>query len=250
MKAKGTTEVLVAIDGPEAQPTTVEPLPILQLATSWFRFATKLAEVSGQAFKLRGIAIRDKCTGVASVPSNVRVAQAIAARSLRIIADDEAAPEGVEGLAEDLRGQVRGLSGRNFSVAVHVGDWSRPVLAPAPVTAGDTWERTELRVVPVRVGGRRPTATLVSRSEGPRAFTVALTEEAHARSLGANLYREVDVELRLCRNEEDVIKTGEVLAVHVLDDADPATSWRAWFKENAGEWDDVDNILVELGRRH
>ncbi len=245
----GKAELLLEIDGPDIHPETVPtPLPYLELATSWFRLATRLADASGQRLRLQGLQVRDKCLAFASTPSNQRLAQAVAARTVRIVSGDEDPPEGIDRVADDVRGRVRALVGH--TVAVRVGPWVQPLVAPAEAGPEDTWERTELRVQPIRVGGVRTMAKLASRSERV-AFTVAVPHEEHARLLGGNLYRDVDVELRLRRAPDDTITGGEVLDVHTIDATDAAQaieSWRTWFKENAGEWDDVDNILAELGR--
>jgi hypothetical protein len=124
----------------------------------------------------------------------------------------------------------------------------KPLTLPQAVLPADSWERTELRARVIRVGGEDPTVKLESRSEAA-PFVVALINDDDARTLGANLYGEVDVELRLQRGPEGLIKGGDVLAVHPMDrTAKPIESWRAWFKDNAGDWEQVDNILVELGR--
>lgn len=243
-----TRELLLMIDGPHARPATVEdPLSFLRVATSWFNLAGRVADAMGRKVRFRGLHVRDKCVAFASVPSNVRNARAVADSVARIVAGSEDPPSGADGVTEELRGSIRMLDGH--AVSIRIGSWTRPIAPPAPGGPTDRWERTELRVQPIRVGGTKITAKLASRSERV-AFTVDVKEEADARLLGANLYRDIDVELRLCRGSDDVVKGGLLLAVHTLGEKDAAASWRTWFKENAGEWDDVDNILVELGRGH
>jgi hypothetical protein len=152
-------------------------------------------------------------------------------------------------VADDVRGRVRAFKGH--TVAVRVGAWVQALVPPVEAGPEDTWERTELRVQPIRIGGVRTMAKLASRSERV-AFTVSVPHEDHARLLGGNLYRDVDVELRLSRAPDDTITGGEILDVHPVQQTDAAhaiESWRTWFKENAGEWDDVDNILAERSRR-
>lgn len=196
---------------------------------------------------MRGSGSLVACLAFATTPTNMREAKAVAARTVRIVAGDEDPPKGADMAAEDVRRSMRALDGHR--VSVQVGEWEKNVTIPTEVSPADRWERTELRVQPIRVGGLDATAKLASRSENV-AFTVTVPTEEHARLLGANLYRDVDVELRVCRGEGDTIKAGVVLDVHALDASDPLGSWRAWFKENAGEWQDVGNILVELGRNN
>ncbi|HEV3190742.1 MAG TPA: hypothetical protein VGY54_09620 [Polyangiaceae bacterium] len=241
-------ELLLAIDGPHARPSTIEdPVPFLEMAATWFRLATRVADAGNHHLRFRGLSIRNKCVAFATTPSNLRIAQVVAARTARIVAGNEDAPKGADVTTDEVRHIVRALG--EHRVAVHIGDWVKPIAVPEDIGLADQWERTELRVQPIRVGGLDTTAKLASRSERV-AFTVNVPDEEHARLLGANLYRDIDVELRLRRGDDGVIKAGTVLDVHPLDAAHPAESWRAWFQKNAGEWGDVDNILTELGRSH
>jgi hypothetical protein len=242
-------ELLLTIDGPHTRPDTVEdPLLFLQVAASWFKLAAKVAEARSQTLHFHGLNVRDKCLAFASMPSNARLAQAVVSQTAKIVLGIEDAPTGADGTTDEVRASIRALHGHTISV--RIGTWAKALAAPAGAGPMDRWERTELRVQPIRVGGmQQMTVKLASRSEGV-AFTVAVRDEAHARLLGANLYRDIDVELRLRRGHDDVIKDGEILDVHELETESPGESWRAWFKENAGEWADVDNILGELGRSH
>lgn len=241
-------ELLLAIDGPHARPNTVEdPAAFLEMAATWFRLATRVADAGKHHLRFTGLSIRNKCVAFATTPSNMRVAQLVAARTARIVAGDEDAPKGADVTTDEVRHNIRALG--DHRVAVHIGDWVKSIAVPTAVGLADRWERTELRVQPIRVGGVDTTAKLASRSERV-SFTVNVPNEEHARLLGADLYRDIDVELRVCRGPDDVIKAGTVLDVHPLKTTHPAESWRAWFQENAGEWADVDNILAELGRDH
>ena len=177
----------------------------------------------GERMRANGTEILVALDGPGVSPATVeplallQLAEAVAAKALRVVSEAEEATEGAGGADEDARAD------------------------------NDRWELTELRAVPIRVGGAEVTARLRSTSEAA-PFTVSLSE-THARTLGAHLYEAVDVELRLRRGADDLIKGGEVIDVHVLDVTPPAGGWRAWLKETAAQWDDVDDVSGELGRR-
>jgi hypothetical protein len=248
MKAKGP-EMLLELDGPDLHPATVEPLFFLQLAEAWLRLTAKVGGTAG--LRLCGLSVRDKCIALATHTNNARTAQAVAGRVARIVAGTEDPPVGSDAAADELRRHLR-MMPQTYRAAVRIGDWGRPLIAQVPTGPLDRWERTEMRVQPIRVGGTSGgviTAKLASVSEKV-SFTVDVPTEAHARTLGANLFRDIDVDLRIRRGEDDAIRGGSVIEVHVLDDGDPISTWRTWFNENTDGWEDVDNVLEALGRGH
>jgi hypothetical protein len=105
---------------------------------------------------------------------------------------------------------------------------------------------TELRVVPLRVGGKGPTVQLSCDGED-EPFTVEASL-ADARALGSLLQRAVDVTLTLRRDHAGRIDAGRILEVSPLDEGDPGDAWRRWFAADAVSWDEVDDIQAELGR--
>jgi hypothetical protein len=235
------------LDGPGASPTKVDSLALLRLAEAWFRLADRVAIASGKNLNFRGLDVRRKCVAVACAPSNLRLAKTVAAKALRIVDDKEDAPKGADKAAADVRKYRRALL-VGQSVVVRVGAWSEPMVTPTTVPAEyDTWETTELRVIPVRVGGGEPSARLTSTGEST-PFTVEVGED-HARALGAHLYQQIDVELRLLRAPDGHVKGGRVVDVHPLEPGG-VDLWRAWLRDNAGQWDDVDDVMGELGRSH
>jgi hypothetical protein len=149
---------------------------------------------------------------------------------------------------KDLRAQLRALPS-TMSASFTIGSWTR-VIKPPVLPEGDSgpWQRTSLRVQPVTIGGTgpQPTARLVSTSE-TFPFVVQVSAD-DARKLGASLYREIDVELEMCRAADGRIESGRVTKVIPLADVDPVETWRAWFAENAGDWEKADDVGKELGR--
>jgi hypothetical protein len=238
-------ELLVELDGPGVSPDTVDTLALLTLAETYFRLIGKVAEASNMSLTFQGLRVLDKCVAVSATPNNQELAQLVSVRALRIISGEESPPRGTEVLTSNLRSCLRSLPTGHVA-RTRWGKRSHPLVAPPLPSQEHPWETVELRVIPIRVGGADPGARLRSASEG-HEFTVSATAE-HARRLGAMLYSEVDVELEVCRDFEGRIERGRVVEVHAVSDAEPATAWRQWFRANAPEWDEVDDVGAELGR--
>ena len=237
------------LDGPGADPDQVDSLALLQLAESWFRLTAKVAEAFRIGLSFRGLKVIDKCVAVAVSPSDLASARTATAHVVRIVSVQEDLPRGTEVAVEDFRRALRALPAAQLA-NVRVGAWTRRVRPPRPQEAEHPWERTELRVSPIRVGGASPTATLFSTSE-LAPFTATLSR-VHARQLGAALYGEADVELEICRDMDGRIERGRILSVHVvvgtLDADSEIAQWREWRDSIAADWEDVENVGEELGR--
>lgn len=124
--------------------------------------------------------------------------------------------------------------------------------APTVPSAESPWEMVELRVVPIRVGGKDPTVELICESE-PGPFTIKTgqnqtTSLANARLLGASLQKEVDVTIVACRGIDGRIAQGHIENVYVLQDGDPVAIWRSWFAAECQWPEDLDDVGMALGR--
>lgn len=236
---------MVEIDGDGVSPETVDSLSLLRFAETSLRLITKLAESARLGLTFQGLQVLDKCAAVAAMPSDGGSAKLAAVHMLRVVRGDEEPPKGTEGLVEEMRRQLRELPAHQRA-GVRLGAWAQRLHAPALPVAERPWETTELRVVPIRVGGQNPTAALSSESE-PEPFVVHVKLD-DARALGAALHRPIDVLLNVRRGADGRIDAGEVVEVIPLGDADPAQAWRAWFAENADGWDDIDDVRGALGR--
>jgi hypothetical protein len=242
-RVRPKTPLSIKLSGGDVSLSTVDPLAFLQLAASCLRLTMKVAEAGGLGLTFRGIALKPGSAVMVSTPSDAGSARLAVGRAMRIVRGDEDAPRGTETAVDDLRAMARALPA-TVSASLNVGTWTRSLRAP-PLSKDDDrpWERTELRVKPIRVGGGglEPTARLVSTSE-PLPFVVALSED-DARKLGGFLYLDVDVELELCRDANGHIEKGRVTKIIPLTAVEPLVAWRAWFSENAAGWEDVGEAL-------
>jgi hypothetical protein len=235
------------LEGKGLTPDTVDTLALLRLADIWFQLAVKMAEASQRRLEFHGLHVEEKCVAVRVTPSDYTVADQASERAQRVVSGREDPPYGTDMLARDMRRALRELpteytAGYRLKNKVH-----KLVVVPVP-TADRPWERTELRVCPIRVGGMDPTALLASPSE-PAPFTVKTSVEC-ARVLGSVLQDEIDVVLDVVRDVDGQITDGRIVEVLPLEPGDAAPAWREWFAENASDWNDVENVLGELDRLH
>ena len=172
---------MMEIDGPGVSPSTVNSLALLQLAEAWFRLTSKIAESAKIGLSFVGLDVRDKCAAMAVTVSDMGSARVVTALAARVTAGTEPVPPGAGEPAEDVRRGLRSLPA-NQSATVQIGaKWLRALKAPAIVESESPWETTELRVMPIRVGGKEPVAQLVSDSE-EFPFTVGVSNRGCAEA--------------------------------------------------------------------
>lgn len=248
MKRRVPKDTLLELDGRDITPETVDSIALLRLADAFFKLTVKLAESSGLGLTYRGLKVLDKCVAVAATPTNPKAAQLTVARAVRVVRGDEPAPVGVEQLTNEARRALRQLD-PEVRARFGIGKRLQRIRAPELPSADTPWEILQLRVIPLRVGGKqRMTADLTSLSEAePFSVDVQLDE---ARRLGQALRLEVDVRLKVCRDIDGRIERGEVLEVAPIQDADPAAAWQDWFAEQEPAWEAIEDVGAELGRAH
>jgi len=247
-KGKQPQDLLFELDGPGVSPATVDSLVLLQFADACFRMAVKVAEVNKIGLTFQGLRVVDKCVAIGATPSNGKAARLTAAKIKRLVQGVDDPPSGTESLLEEVRRCVRALKPQ-VTAAFRVGKVAYRIQAPNTPVAESPWETTELRVIPIRAGGRDPTAELVSDSEV--GSFILKTSEENARLLGAALYREIDVIVEICRSFDGLIERGKIVEVMPVDqESNPTETWRAWFADEGKEWEDIEDVGEALERRH
>jgi hypothetical protein len=248
---KQSRELLFELDGDRISPATVDSLALLNLANSFFRLVVKVAEAEKLGLSLQGLRVVNKCAAVAVVPSNADSARIASARAKRIVSGEEKPPPGCDGLVTDTRIGLRSLPG-GISAGFRHGKTAQTLQVPTVPNAESPWEMLELRVVPIRVGGKDPTVELICDSE-PGPFTIKTGQDpatslSNARKLGASLQKEVDVTAVACRGIDGRIAQGYIEDVFALQDGDPVAIWRSWFAAECQMPEDVDDVGIALGR--
>ena len=108
-------------------------------------------------------------------------------------------------------------------------------------------KRATIRARPIRAGGVSPAVRFSADGE-PADFTLPCSAEL-SRELGAQLYREVEIEASIVRAADGHIESGELLGfAAVASDEDPAGAWERWFEINGKGWDD-ESVEAYMGRR-
>lgn len=237
------------IDGPGVHPQTVDPLATLDLGRAYLRLLNKIAEEAQVSLEFKGLAIEDKCAALVFSTPKLGLAEQAALEAHRLLGGEQLVPHRLESVAEDFRAAVRCLP-KEQSVTVLVGTKRLPVPVQPQVKLLPMRSVTNLRAMVLAVGGKNPTARFTSKSEGVRPFTVRVEEVSVAQALGAQLFREVEVEVQLDRDRDGTILSGKLLSFIPV--GEPSENdlerWRAWYRSAAAEWDNVEDIEQELGR--
>jgi hypothetical protein len=155
-------------------------------------------------------------------------------------------PRGLTSVRERVQNAIRRMPS-GMSVKLIADDWSAPVLVHTPkIEPLDSL--VSLRVNLIRVTGEPyPKIRLKSKLEKKR-FSLVITK-AQAQQLGPHILREIDIDARVRRDSGGYIADGKLLDFSPVDsEDDAATLWRAWYRENASEWDKVEDIESELKR--
>jgi hypothetical protein len=107
-------------------------------------------------------------------------------------------------------------------------------------------ELITLRAVPVRACGATPVVRF--QTDGESDFSLS-TDVDMARALGGSLYREVEIEAEIARNELGGIVEGRVLSFEPVETTNAVEAWDKWFAQSAGEWDEASVEALLGGRR-
>lgn len=235
----------IRFDGPEIHPHTVDALKALEVVSAYLAFLQEIARSEGQSLSFTGIEIIDECTLFKTSPSEPAVAETATRQATAFLSRNAHPPQGTQGKLARMRDALAALPAGYTTTALY-GTWHEPLVVAKEDPVDRPYARVSLRAVPIRVGGMTPTVHFRSGSE-LRRFTLTVTEE-QARTLGASLYNEVDIVALVARDHNGFIQEGTLEEFHTLDPGDPRSAWEAWFKANAEDWEDVEDVEHELGR--
>lgn len=220
---------------------------ILRLAAAYVEGLRAVAKASELQFTMKGLEIRDECVAIGIGVD--RVGPAIdAAKELSAALVSEAAVPGTSGVVERIRSALQSLP-NGVSATVKVGKrWAHKLDPDGAMTRVEpVGELATIRARPIRAGGVSPAVRFSADGE-PADFTLPCSEEL-SRELGAQLYREVEIEASIVRAADGHIEGGQLLGFAAVDsDEDPAGAWERWFKINGKGWDD-DSVEALIGRR-
>jgi hypothetical protein len=233
-----TKEIVLRVEGGGWHPSTADPGALLSLAAAYVEGLRAVAKASELEFTLKGVTIRDECVAIGIGVDRVGAA-VDADKELRAALVSGASVQGTSMVVERIRAALRGLP-EDVATTVRVGKRPQHKLEPdrgAPLTE-PFGELASIRARPIRAGGVSP-AVRFSADDELADFTLACTEQL-SRDLGANLYRDVEIEASIVRAADGHIESGQLIGFAVVDaDADPAEAWERWFETNGSGWDDA-----------
>jgi hypothetical protein len=236
-------ELLVEIDGPGVDPSTVDPVGILSIAASYFALLQELADDQGIELKLTGIEVRDKCAAVVCHTADRGAARELTGRITAYVSGMSESPKGYRGDIETLRKAIQRLPAHQRARVVAGSGWEIPLSAHEAGDEAPPYETIHRRARPIRVGGKAPAVRFESGSE-EHPFTLETSRE-NAQAIAGYLYQDLDIIARIHQRPDNRI-SGELIAFEPLDDGDATAAWRSWYRQNAGA-DHSNSIFDEQG---
>jgi hypothetical protein len=237
-------EISLRLDGGDVHPHNVDPSLVLALASSYVDALRSLAMTSDLDLDLRGLQIRDRCVEIAFGVNKLASARQATIEVIEALASTER-PRGAVGAIDRLRDAL-GATPPAIHITVAAGShWKRSLHVRETKDATPALELVALRAIPVRAGGATPVVRFHVEQEN--GFSLS-TDIDMARALGGHLYREVEIEAEIARNELGAISGGRVLSFEPVESADPVEAWDRWFEQSSGDWDD-DRVEALLGGR-
>jgi hypothetical protein len=237
-------EISLRLDGGDVHPHNVDPSLVLALASSYVDALRSLAVTSDLDLDLRGLQIRDRCVEIAFGVNKLAPAREAATEVNQALASAER-PRGAVGAIDRLRDALGAVPPAMHVTVAAGGSWKRSLQLRAAEDAAPALELVTLHAVPIRAGGAIPVVRFHTDRESDFSLS---TDIDMARALGGHLYREVEIEAEIARNESGAISGGRVLSFEPVELGDPVEAWDQWFKQSAGEWDD-DRVEALLGGR-
>jgi hypothetical protein len=216
-----------------------DPVQVLALAAAYLESLQAIAADAGERLGIEGIELRAGSIELAfrvEKLAPIREHARELARTMTVA--DAPAP------VKRLRAAIARLP-EHVHAEVRLGNWRAAVESGLVHDEQPLRELTTLRARLIRIGGIRRAVRL--RTGDDRDFSLEASEE-QLRALGVLLYREVEIEAEVERDEHGNIDGGRLLTFAlVVEGDDPADAWQKWFDENAGDWDEA-SVEVFLGR--
>jgi hypothetical protein len=237
-------EISLRLDGGDVHPHNVDPSLVLALASSYVDALRSLAVTSDLDLDLRGLQIRDRCVEIAFGVNKLGPARA-AAHEVNLALASTERPRGAIGAIDRLRDALDSIPPAIHVTVAAGGSWKRSLQVRAAEDATPAFELVTLRAVPVRAGGAMPVVRFHSDRENDFSLSADIDM---ARALGGQLYREVEIEAEIARDELGAISEGRVLSFEPVESADPVEAWDRWFEQSAGEWNE-ERVEALLGGR-
>lgn len=238
------------IDGPQVHKATVDAEAALNLFVTYLGLLRKVAKTRGTELTFHGLEVEEKCVRLGSYPSDPGAAQAGVLDVSAMLAAQLAIPTPVRAPLSKFQKLARDFPQAILRSSAQVGRW-QPVLMrlDAPVAEFiPVAESFSGRAVLTRIGGKKPTVRLSSPIE-EKEMTLNVEKDL-AKKIAPFLYKEVDVDARVLRDEEGCIYDGDLLDFEPVSDRDPTSAWEESLREGMGlrSGMTLEELHEELGR--
>lgn len=246
--ASDNERLWIELDGPGAEPSSVDVPSFLSLAVGWVGLFKEVARALSVEVPLKGMELRNKCTMILiGAPKNDLVAKVlrhldkVIAGEIDQLLDLPPINEARFRLGDAVRHLPPECSAsfgyKDYIRTMSVSDFEYENEADdvEPETNNSFTSHANLRVSVVRVGGTSPKVRLKSKSE-EKDFTLCTSKHV-AESLAKHLYKDVDAQMLVCR-EKGVLR-GTLISFSAVTNIEPVVAWRKWYTDNARPSDEV-----------
>lgn len=239
-------DVLLQFGEAELEPAELEPHSALELAAAYFDLMHKVAEEEGFYLKLQGLEVVKKCAAIESRATNVELTKRVARRAGRYLGARNP-PRGLVGAINRVRTALDSQPERQRAVKIWIGPkFTRPLEAKTVEPEALPEAKIALRAEVQRLGGAEPIARFHSRSED-KPFSLRVPRNL-ALKLRHFLWGQVDIVARVHRDEDGAIDEGVLVDFEAVSNDLATVAWEEWIREHGEGWDEVDDVLAELGR--
>lgn len=238
--------IALEVDGDGVSPDTVDVPTFLEAAAAFFSLVQGNAKEEHSHISLVGIRILDKCVAITSGSDRPDLSKFYAEKAHLQIEGKMPTPRGLTSIRERAQAAIRRMPS-GISVKLIADGWSAPITIHSPkIEPLDSL--ISLRVTLIRVTGEPyPRIRLKSKLE-QKPFSLNITKP-QAQQLGPHILRQIEIDARVRRDSDGHIADGKLLEFTPVDSgSDAASLWRTWYRENASEWDKVEDIESELKR--
>jgi hypothetical protein len=246
-KPQNSDALSIEIHGSSISPSNFDVLSGLAYVHSYLELLAGVAQAKQETVNFKGLRLEP-----GSVAFKIDVDEPVLAREITKEATEMVMGQRLppRGLRARVRSVQQALSRIPAGNAAHVSvDSYSTQLSPIPDEAsGPRVEFVELRVTVYRIGGTPARVSVASEVDG--GFTLSI-DQAEAEAIAKHLYHEVDLVARIERTDDGKIAEGKALKffpVESVAEHKEADVWRNWFATAASEWDEVEDIEVELDR--
>lgn len=241
--------IRIGVEGENISPKSFDVVATLAFVNAFVATMRAAAEVENHELGLHSLVVRKGSAAFEMQAQNQPLADALLARTHCYLVGKSEPPRGTRGKVVELRQALEGLpSGHQPFVEAKK---KRNVLPTSFADDEIHVEITTVRGIVVRAGGFNPARIHIRMDDdttiNPRAPR-NLVEKA-----GKNLYSWVDAVLTLERRGDKVLESSAVHDFDVIQEMsadDEIRRWKDWFSKVGGDWDDVEDIELELEREH